>query len=167
MECFIFQIQISVKSKATQIHGGNAMHRLQSLQLSPTTTTHIHTPILIQWLVKEFCISSPYPTAFEAVPNSNNNLPKSKWCFGLGINSTYLQEDKAFQFYLSDTLKYYLFDLLLVFIIIQVKLFIAEWNDAKPVIVAVGLSGILKVKQKLGVTFNSDKLGGWCTVGWP
>jgi hypothetical protein len=27
-------------------------------------------------------------------------------------------------------------------------------------IVAVGLSGILKAKQKLGVTFNSDKLGG-------
>ena len=26
-------------------------------------------------------------------------------------------------------------------------------------IVAVGLSGILKGKQKLGVTFNSDKLG--------
>ena len=28
------------------------------------------------------------------------------------------------------------------------------------VIVAVGSSGILKGKQKLGVTFNSDKLGG-------
>ena len=27
-------------------------------------------------------------------------------------------------------------------------------------IVAVGSSGILKAKQKLGVTFNSDKLGG-------
>ena len=27
-------------------------------------------------------------------------------------------------------------------------------------IVAVGSSGILKGKQKLGVTFNSDKLGG-------
>ncbi len=28
------------------------------------------------------------------------------------------------------------------------------------VLVAVGSSGILKAKQKLGVTFNSDKLGG-------
>ena len=28
------------------------------------------------------------------------------------------------------------------------------------VLVAVGLSGILKGKQKLGVTLNSDKLGG-------
>ena len=28
------------------------------------------------------------------------------------------------------------------------------------VVVAVGLSGLLKGKQKLGVTFNSDKLGG-------
>jgi hypothetical protein len=27
-------------------------------------------------------------------------------------------------------------------------------------IVAVTLSGILKAKQKLGITFNSDKLGG-------
>ena len=27
-------------------------------------------------------------------------------------------------------------------------------------LVAIGLSGIYKVKQKLGVTFNSDKLGG-------
>jgi hypothetical protein len=27
-------------------------------------------------------------------------------------------------------------------------------------VVAFGLSGILKAKQKLGVTFNSDKLGG-------
>ena len=27
-------------------------------------------------------------------------------------------------------------------------------------LVAVTLSGILKAKQKLGVTFNSDKLGG-------
>jgi hypothetical protein len=27
-------------------------------------------------------------------------------------------------------------------------------------LVAVGSSGILKGKQKLGVTFNSDKLGG-------
>ena len=27
-------------------------------------------------------------------------------------------------------------------------------------LVAVGFSGILKVKQKLGITFNSDKLGG-------
>jgi hypothetical protein len=27
-------------------------------------------------------------------------------------------------------------------------------------VVAVGSSGILKGKQKLGVTFNSDKLGG-------
>jgi hypothetical protein len=27
-------------------------------------------------------------------------------------------------------------------------------------IVVIGLSGILKGKQKLGVTFNSDKLGG-------
>ena len=27
------------------------------------------------------------------------------------------------------------------------------------ILVAVGSSGILKVKQKLGVTFNSDKLG--------
>ena len=29
-----------------------------------------------------------------------------------------------------------------------------------PILVAVGSSGILKGKQKLGVTFNSDKLGG-------
>ena len=28
------------------------------------------------------------------------------------------------------------------------------------ILVAVGLSGILKAKQKLGVTFNSNKLGG-------
>ena len=28
------------------------------------------------------------------------------------------------------------------------------------IVVAVGSSGILKGKQKLGVTFNSDKLGG-------
>ena len=28
------------------------------------------------------------------------------------------------------------------------------------ILVAVGLSGILKGKQKLGLTFNSDKLGG-------
>ena len=28
------------------------------------------------------------------------------------------------------------------------------------ILVAVGSSGILKGKQKLGVTFNSDKLGG-------
>ena len=28
------------------------------------------------------------------------------------------------------------------------------------ILVAIGLSGILKEKQKLGVTFNSDKLGG-------
>ena len=27
-------------------------------------------------------------------------------------------------------------------------------------LVAVTLSGILKAKQKLGITFNSDKLGG-------
>ena len=27
-------------------------------------------------------------------------------------------------------------------------------------VVAVTLSGILKAKQKLGITFNSDKLGG-------
>ena len=27
-------------------------------------------------------------------------------------------------------------------------------------LVAVGSSGILKAKQKIGVTFNSDKLGG-------
>ena len=32
--------------------------------------------------------------------------------------------------------------------------------DAEYVLVAVGSSGILKGKQKLGVTFNSDKLGG-------
>ena len=29
-----------------------------------------------------------------------------------------------------------------------------------PILVAVGSSGILKAKQKLGVTYNSDKLGG-------
>ena len=28
------------------------------------------------------------------------------------------------------------------------------------ILVAIGSSGILKAKQKLGVTFNSDKLGG-------
>ena len=33
-------------------------------------------------------------------------------------------------------------------------------SPAQSIVVAVGLSGILKEKQKLGVTFNSDKLGG-------
>ena len=33
-------------------------------------------------------------------------------------------------------------------------------SDLRSILVAVGLSGILKGKQKLGVTFDSDKLGG-------
>ena len=33
-------------------------------------------------------------------------------------------------------------------------------NGGSYVLVAVGWSGILKGKQKLGVTFNSNKLGG-------
>ena len=33
-------------------------------------------------------------------------------------------------------------------------------SPAQSIVVAVGLSGILKEKQKLGVTFISDKLGG-------
>ena len=33
-------------------------------------------------------------------------------------------------------------------------------SPAQSIVVAVGLSGILKEKQKLGVTFNSDKLSG-------
>ena len=33
-------------------------------------------------------------------------------------------------------------------------------SPAQSIVVAVGLSGILKEKQKLGVTFDSDKLGG-------
>ena len=34
-----------------------------------------------------------------------------------------------------------------------------QWNQTI-YLVAVTLSGILKAKQKLGMTFNSDKLGG-------
>ena len=34
------------------------------------------------------------------------------------------------------------------------------YYKARCVLVTVGLSGILKGKQKLGVTFNSDKLSG-------
>ena len=33
-------------------------------------------------------------------------------------------------------------------------------NKCHYILDAIGLSGILKGKQKLGVTFNSDKLGG-------
>ena len=33
-------------------------------------------------------------------------------------------------------------------------------TEPEGIIVAVGSSGILKGKQKLGVTFDSDKLGG-------
>ena len=35
-----------------------------------------------------------------------------------------------------------------------------EGKSQQEHIIAVGSSGILKGKQKLGVTFNSDKLGG-------
>ena len=38
-------------------------------------------------------------------------------------------------------------------------LFLVEFLVLSYTIVAVGSSGILKGKQKLGVTFNSDKLG--------
>ena len=37
---------------------------------------------------------------------------------------------------------------------------IGTFHIGRYILVAVGLSGILKGKQKLGVTFNSDKLGG-------
>jgi hypothetical protein len=37
--------------------------------------------------------------------------------------------------------------------------FIIEGGISPYVLVAVGLSGILNGKQKIGVTFNSDKLG--------
>ena len=35
-----------------------------------------------------------------------------------------------------------------------------NWKQAQYILVAVTSSGILKAKQKLGITFNSDKLGG-------
>ena len=38
--------------------------------------------------------------------------------------------------------------------------FALKFNTYKYSLVAVGLSGILKGKQKLDVTFDSDKLGG-------
>ena len=37
---------------------------------------------------------------------------------------------------------------------------VCQWVPIYYILVAAGLSGILKAKQKLGVTFNTNKLGG-------
>ena len=44
-------------------------------------------------------------------------------------------------------------------ILVSLLLFVPRTYLAMFVLVAVGSSGILKGKPKLGVTFNSDKLG--------